>query len=133
MSNPSEKALFDALAALKFLKGEGLQSGSKYHCVVFPVVEFVETNVPSDETRTVNFLEYGANFGFNVDGVDIDAIIEMLEKLVNFQLNGGNLDIFLEMISKFPTEPPKHELEYSDWHTIYYDENGNVIREEKYP
>ena len=131
MTSPSEKVLFDALASLKFLKAEDMSSATRYRCMIFPEVDRTEHDLQSDQSTTATFLDYGANFNFSLDGVDIDLMIEMLEKLVNFQLQGGNLDIFLEMISKYPQEVPKSTLEYSDWHTIYYDQDGNIIREEK--
>ena len=123
--------MFYALASLKFLKAEGLSSASRYHCMIFPEVDRVEHDLQSDQSTAATFLDYGANFSFTLDGVDIDHMVEMLEKLVNFQLQGGNLDIFLEMISKYPQEVPRSTLEYSDWHTIYYDQDGNIIKEEK--
>jgi hypothetical protein len=133
MENPSERALFDALASLKFLKGEGISGPSQYHCVLFPVVEYVEYDVESGEVSNMNFLDYGGNFKFTLDGVDVEAMIELLEKLIQFSLEGGDIDNFLDKLSKYPEKVPEKEVEYTDMHTIYYDADGNIVREEILP
>lgn len=133
MNNPNERALFDALASLKFLKGEGITAPTQYHCVLFPVNEYVEYNVESGEVSNINFLDYGGNFRFTLDGVDLDAMISFLEKIVQFHLEGGDIDNFLDKLSKYPEKVPEKEVEYTDQHTIYYDADGNVIGEEIHP